>query len=128
MPAPWSGPTDGVRVTAPSGRVLSGESFRLAHDAVESSNVDLVAALTPLRSQLAFLPERPSFLSVSGPAAPMLIVAERTPDGVVGARLSHEALEALLADAGSRPGRQGRAGALRAPRRYSPGGAAWWAS
>jgi len=98
---------DGVRVTAPSGLVLSEDGFRLARDTVESSNVDLVAALTPLRSQLAFLPERPSFLSVSGPVAPTLIVAERTADGVVGASLSHRALEALLADTGQDLGAKG---------------------
>jgi two-component system, OmpR family, phosphate regulon sensor histidine kinase PhoR len=98
---------DGVRVTAPSGLLLSEDGFRLVHDTVESSNVDLVAALTPLRSQLAFLPQRPSFLSVSGPVAPTLIVAERTPDGVVGASLSHQALEALLADSGHDLGAKG---------------------
>ena len=98
---------DGVRVTAPSGLVLSEDGFQLARDTVESSNADLVAALTPLRSQLAFLPERPSFLSVSGPVAPTLIVAERTPDGVVGASLSHQALERLLSDAGHDLGAKG---------------------
>ena len=36
-------------------------------DVLESPDTDLVAALTPLRSQLAFLPERPSFLSLPGP-------------------------------------------------------------
>ena len=74
---------------------------------MESNSADLVAALTPLRSQLAFLPERPSFLSVSGPSGALLIVAERTPDGVVGASLSHEALEALLAEAGHDLGAKG---------------------
>jgi len=89
-----------VRVNAPSGLALSGAGFRLSRDVLESPDTDLVAALTPLRSQLAFLPDRPSFLSVPGPTGPLIIVAQRTSDGVVGAELSHEALETLLADAG----------------------------
>jgi signal transduction histidine kinase len=87
----------GVRVTAPSGLSLSGAGFRLSRDVLESQDGDLVAALTPLRSQMAFLPERPSFLSLPGPAGPRLIVALRTPDGVLGAQLSQAALEQLLA-------------------------------
>src|SRR6476659_9963207 len=39
-----------VRVTAPSGLPLSGASFRLSRDVLESSDSDLVAALTPVRS------------------------------------------------------------------------------
>src|SRR5512135_3285039 len=90
----------GVRVTAPSGLPLSGSGFRLARDVLESPDTDLVAALTPLRSQLAFLPERPSFLSLPGPTGPLLIVALRTPEGVLGAELAPQALEELLAEAG----------------------------
>ncbi len=90
----------GLRVTAPSGLLLSGAGFRLAHDALESADSDLVAALTPVRSQLAFLPERPSFLSLPGPAGPLLIVALRAPEGVLGAELSRAALEQLLAERG----------------------------
>ena len=94
-------PSDGlVRVTAPSGLSLSGAGFRLSHDVLDSPDTDLVAALTPLRSQLAFLPDRPSFLSIPGPAGPLLLVALRTGDGVVGAALSPAALEALLASVG----------------------------
>jgi len=91
---------DGVRVTAPSGLQLAGDGFRLVRDTLDSPSVDLVAALIPLRSQLAFLPERPSFLSVPGPGGPVLIVALRTREGVVGAQLSHSALEELLARTG----------------------------
>ena len=90
----------GVLVTAPSGLVLSGEGFRLSRDELESTDTDLVAALTPLRSQLAFLPERPTFLSLPGPGGPVLIVGLRTPGGVVGAALSQRALEQLLAQSG----------------------------
>jgi len=90
----------GVRVTAPSGQVLSGSGFRLVGDALESPDADLVAALTPLRSQLAFLPDRPSFLSVAGPGGPLLIVALRTSGGVLGAELSPDALDQLLARSG----------------------------
>src|SRR5262249_55594024 len=90
----------GLQVTAPSGLPLSGDGFRLVHDVLQSPDADLVAALTPLRSQLAFLPERPSFLSIAGPAGPLLIVALRTPDGVLGAELSPAALEQLLTRSG----------------------------
>jgi signal transduction histidine kinase len=89
-----------VRVTAPSGLPLSGASFRLSRDVLESSDSDLVAALTPVRSQLAFLPERRSFLSLPGPTGPVLIVALRTPEGVLGAELSPPRLEQLLAQSG----------------------------
>ncbi len=91
---------DGVRVTAPSGLELAGDGFRLQQDTVESRNPDLAAALTPLRSQLAFLPQRPSFLSVAGPTGPMLIVALRSKGEVVGARLSPTALDVLLEESG----------------------------
>ncbi|HTS83023.1 MAG TPA: ATP-binding protein [Myxococcaceae bacterium] len=87
----------GVEVTAPSGLLLSGAGFRLSRDVLDSPDSDLVAALTPLRSQLAFLPQRPSFLSIAGPAGPLLIVALRTSDGVRGAELAPRALEQLLA-------------------------------
>ncbi len=89
-----------VSVTAPSGLPLSGATFRLSRDVLESSDSDLVAALTPVRSQLAFLPERRSFLSLPGPTGPVLIVALRTPEGVLGAELSPQSLEQLLAQSG----------------------------
>jgi len=89
-----------VRVTAPSGLRLSGAAFRLSHDVLDSADTDLVAALSPVRSQLAFLPERPSFLSLPGPTGPVLIVALRTPDGILGSELSPEGLERLLAESG----------------------------
>ncbi|HEY3586422.1 MAG TPA: ATP-binding protein, partial [Myxococcaceae bacterium] len=91
---------DGVQVVAPSGLALSGPGFRLSRDVLESSDTDLIAALTPLRSQLSFLPERRSFLSLPGPTGPVLIVALRTPEGVLGAELSRAALEQLLAETG----------------------------
>ena len=91
---------EGLRVNAPSGLSLSGAGFRLSRDVLQSPDSDLVAALTPLRSQLAFLPERPSFLSVPGPAGPVLIVALRTADGVLGAELTPGALEQLLTQGG----------------------------
>src|SRR6516164_6407862 len=91
----------GVKVIAPSGLALSGPGFRLWKDVLESSDTDLIAALTPLRSQLSFLPERPSFLSLPGPAGPVLIVALRTPEGVLGAELSGAGLEQLLAESGA---------------------------
>jgi hypothetical protein len=47
---------EGLRVVAPSGLALTGSGFRLSRDVLESPDTDLVAALTPLRSQLAFLP------------------------------------------------------------------------
>jgi signal transduction histidine kinase len=90
----------GVQVTAPSGLALTGPGFRLSRDVLESPDTDLIAALTPLRSQLSFLPERRSFLSLAGPAGPVLIVAVRTPEGVLGAELSRAALEQLLAETG----------------------------
>ncbi|MGZ5958325.1 MAG: two-component sensor histidine kinase, partial [Myxococcaceae bacterium] len=89
-----------VRVTAPSGLRLSGAGFRLSRDVLESPDTELVAALTPVRSQLAFLPERPSFLSLPGPTGPVLIVALRTSEGVLGAELSPQGLEQLLAQSG----------------------------
>ncbi|MGZ6034529.1 MAG: sensor histidine kinase [Myxococcaceae bacterium] len=89
-----------VRVTAPSGLRLSGAGFRLSRDVLESPDTELVAALTPVRSQLAFLPERPSFLSLPGPTGPVLIVALRTSEGVRGAELSPQGLEQLLAQSG----------------------------
>jgi len=97
----------GLLVTAPSGLPLSGDGFRLVHDVLESRDADLVAALTPLRSQLAFLPDRPSFLSISGPAGPLLIVALRTPEGVLGAELSPAALDQLLTRSGEDLRRKG---------------------
>jgi two-component system, OmpR family, phosphate regulon sensor histidine kinase PhoR len=90
----------GVQVIAPSGLRLTGAGFRLSRDVLDSPDSDLVAALTPLRSQLAFLPDRPSFLSLPGPTGPLLIVALRTPEGVLGAELTQAGLEALLAQAG----------------------------
>src|SRR5262249_61486358 len=63
----------GVQVVAPSGLLLSGPGFRLARDVLESPDTDLIAALSPLRSQLSFLPERRSFLSLPGPTGPVLI-------------------------------------------------------
>jgi|KBSMisStandDraft_5_1062788.scaffolds.fasta_scaffold08578_4 signal transduction histidine kinase len=90
----------GLQVVAPSGQVLTGPGFRLSRDVLESVDTDLVAALTPLRSQLSFLPERPSFLSLPGPAGPALIVAMRTSDGVLGAELTPATLEQLLAQSG----------------------------
>ncbi|HSP19906.1 MAG TPA: histidine kinase dimerization/phospho-acceptor domain-containing protein, partial [Myxococcaceae bacterium] len=89
-----------VRVTAPSGLRLSGASFRLSRDVLDAADSDLVAALSPVRSQLAFLPERPSFLSLPGPTGPVLIVALRTPEGVLGAELSPEGLQQLVAQTG----------------------------
>jgi len=92
-------PVEGrVQVTAPSGLQLAGESFRLSRDVLESPDIDLVAALNPVRSQLAFLPGRATYLSLQGPGGPLLIVALRTADGVVGAELSPRALEELLAE------------------------------
>jgi signal transduction histidine kinase len=94
-------PVEGrVQVTAPSGLQLAGESFRLSRDVLESPDIDLVAALNPVRSQLAFLPGRATYLSLQGPGGPLLIVALRTADGVVGAELSPRALEELLAESG----------------------------
>ena len=90
----------GVQVIAPSGLRLTGAGFRLSRDVLESPDTDLVAALTPVRSQLAFLPDRPSFLSLPGSTGPLLIVALRTPEGVLGAELTQAGLEALLAQAG----------------------------
>jgi len=87
-------------VRDPSGRSIAGESFRVHGDAVVTSGAELAAALSPLRSQLAFLPRRPTFLSVTGPERPFLIVAERTDQGVVGARLDEGQLDGLLDDAG----------------------------
>ena len=91
---------EGLRVVAPSGLALTGAGFRLSRDVLQSPDIDLVAALTPLRSQLAFLPERPSFLSVPGPAGPVLIVALRAPDGVLGAELTQGGLDQLLGQNG----------------------------
>ncbi len=95
-----AGADGGLDVRAPSGRKLSEEDFQLQGDVVQAANGDLAAALTPLRSQLAFLPNRPSFLSVTGPERPFLIIAERTASGVVGARLDEGQLGVLLDDAG----------------------------
>ena len=39
----------GVQVVTPSGLVLTGPGFRLSRDVLESSDTDLIAALTPLR-------------------------------------------------------------------------------
>src|SRR5450755_3693528 len=87
---------EGLQVRTPSGRPLADEGFQLEGDTLRATNGDLAAALTPLRSQLAFLPSRPSFLSVTGPDRPFLIVAERTASGVIGARLDDAQLNALL--------------------------------
>jgi signal transduction histidine kinase len=93
-------PDGALDVRTPGGRPLADETFRLEGDSVRATNGDLAAALNPLRSQLAFLPNRPSFLSVTGPERPFLIVAERTAGGVIGARLDEQALDALLDEAG----------------------------
>ncbi|HMK74141.1 MAG TPA: HAMP domain-containing sensor histidine kinase [Myxococcaceae bacterium] len=95
-----AGPDGSVEVKSASGRSLAEESFRVDGDAVIAPTGDLASALTPLRSQLAFLPSRPSFLSVPGTERPYLIVAERTSDGVVGARLDETQLDGLLDDTG----------------------------
>ncbi len=95
-----AGPDGTLEVRTPSGRLLTDEGFRLEGDTVHATNGDLAAALTPLRSQLAFLPSRPSFLSVTGPDRPFLIAAERTASGVVGARLDDSQLDALLDEKG----------------------------
>jgi len=93
-------PDGSLKVRTPAGQVLTDEGFQLEGDQVRATNGDLVAALTPLRSQLAFLPTRPSFQSVTGPDHPFLIVAERTASGVVGARLDDAQLETLLNETG----------------------------
>ena len=95
-----AGPDGALQVHAPSGQDLAGDGFQLQGDTVHAASGELAAVLTPLRSQLAFLPSRPSFLSVTGPERPFLIVAERTASGVVGARLDEGALDALLDEAG----------------------------
>jgi two-component system, OmpR family, phosphate regulon sensor histidine kinase PhoR len=95
-----AGPDGTIQVRTPSGRSLADETFRLDGDTVRTANADLAAALTPLRSQLAFLPSRPSLLSVTGPDHPFLIVAERTTNGVVGASLDESQLDAMLDEAG----------------------------
>jgi len=94
------GPDGSVEVRTPSGRSLAEESFQVHGDAVLAPTAGLAAALTPLRSQLAFLPSRPSFLSVPGPERPYLIVAERIADGAAGARLDETQLDGLLDDTG----------------------------
>ncbi len=93
-------PDGALDVRAPSGQSLTEDAFQLRGDTVQAANGDLAAALTPYRSQLAFLPNRPSFLSVTGPERPFLIVAERTASGVIGARLDEGQLNVLLDQAG----------------------------
>jgi two-component system, OmpR family, phosphate regulon sensor histidine kinase PhoR len=95
-----TGPGGALEVRTPTGQRLTTDGFQLEGDSVHAANGELAAALTPYRSQLAFLPSRPSYLSVAGPEHPFLIVAERTASGVVGAQLDEAKLAGLLDDEG----------------------------
>ncbi len=94
-------PVDGrLRLVDLEGRVLSThESFRLTGRQVQTEDAELAAALSAAGSSSdAFPVHGTSLFSLMAGGHASLIAAERQGDTVYGARVSQEAVEALLAE------------------------------
>jgi two-component system, OmpR family, phosphate regulon sensor histidine kinase PhoR len=91
--------TEPLVVTTADDAVLTESGFRLEAGALATDDARIKAALTPLQGDLAGLPERPVFFTVSSPSGPQLLVALRKGGLVTGARVSARGQEALVARA-----------------------------
>lgn len=112
----------GLEVTAPGGRRLSEASFLVADGKVETEDAEVRAALPPILAQLQGLPQGPTLFTVAGVQGPLVLATRRDGDGLRGARLSPEALDALVRERGERmlSGDEGVRFALLGPQRESP--------
>jgi two-component system phosphate regulon sensor histidine kinase PhoR len=86
----------------PQGLPLSDAFFQVSGDKVESPDAALTAALSSVLPALNSLPAERTVFSLPVGGLPVLIAAERKGAGVVGARLSLRAVEALLSERAAR--------------------------
>ncbi|MBX7115871.1 MAG: HAMP domain-containing histidine kinase [Myxococcaceae bacterium] len=121
-----------ARVTArePSLQLTAGEDialgdvgFSVSHGVdVESADPRVKAAVATLVPELHLLPNRPVFFSVATPQGALVLAALREGDHVIGARVSPERLEKLVASLARRaaPQTEGARFLLRPVKRESP--------
>jgi signal transduction histidine kinase len=115
-----SGPTLITR----SGRVLSESGFRVDAEGVHTDDAQLTAALAAVRPEAANLPEELTAFSLPVGGRATLVATERRGSVVRGARLSPQAVEALLAERAERqviPGEPVRFALLPVPRELGDG-------
>ena len=84
-------------LTTSDDAVLTESGFRFENGTLTTDDARMRSALTPLGGDLAGLPERPVFFTVSSPSGPQLLVALRRGGVVTGARVSARGQETLLA-------------------------------
>lgn len=87
---------EGLVVFGPGGEVLSDGGFRFSDDEVTAEDPRLHAALASVASELDSVTDRPAVFSASSSQGTYLLYARRTHDEVRGARLSSDAVGALL--------------------------------
>ncbi len=106
-------------LVTPSGDVLSEMGFRVDAAGVHTADAQLAAALAAVRPETANLPEELTVFSLPMGGRATLVATERQGSVVRGARLSLEAVEALLAERAERqviPGEPVRFALMPVPR------------
>lgn len=89
-------------VLAHQGLELTRVGFQVVAGEVESEDPHVAMAVKALGPELAAVPTRPVVFSVTSPQGTFLLAAMRTGGRVVGAQLSPDAVEQLLATLGAR--------------------------
>lgn len=115
---------DGPALITRSGRVLSESGFRVDAEGVKTDDAPLAAALAAVRPEAGNLPEELTVFSMPMGGRATLVATERQGSVVRGARLSPEAVEALLAEHAERqviPGEPVRFSLLPVPREVGDG-------
>ncbi len=87
---------DRLVLTGTDGASLSDVGFTVTHEAVDSPDPRLKAAVAAVGAELWALPARPVFFSVATAQTTALVVAQRNDQKVIGARIAAVAIERML--------------------------------